>query len=125
MNSILAKSSNSGTSKSDRSASSSKAGKSVETAGSLAMWQQSAINAAMYDSFNSSNPFTVDYAAFGISADTVACSSFLNSFSSALSTLGDSGFSDGGSGSCDCGGGGSFSAGGGGSCGGGSFSSTC
>lgn len=123
MNSISAKSSNSGANKSSRAQSNNKPGQSIETAGSLAMWQQSAINAAMYDSFSSSNPFTVDYAAFGISADTVACSSFLNSFSNALSTLGDSGFSDGSSG--DCGGGGSFSAGGGGFSGGGSFSSTC
>jgi uncharacterized membrane protein YgcG len=123
MNGILAKSSNHGANKSSKAQSNNKPGQSVETAGSLAMWQQSLINAMMADSFSSSNPFVVDYAAFGISPDTVAYSGFLNSFSNALSVLGDGSFSDGGGGF----GGGSFSAGGGSFSGGGggSFSSTC
>ena len=124
MNGILAKSSHQGANKSDRAQNSNKPGQSVETAGSLALWQQSLINAAIYDSFVSGNPFAVDYTAYGISADTVAYSGFLSSFSSAMSVLGDSGFSEGGF-SGSFGGGGSFSAGGGFSGGGGSFSSTC
>ncbi len=96
----------------------------VETAGTLALWQQGLLMQGMYDSFESGNPFAVDYAAFGFDmADTVAYSGFLNSFSNALSTIngfgGLSGF-DGGGGFASAGfSGGGFSGGGGG------FSSVC
>jgi hypothetical protein len=101
--------------------------KPVETAGTLALWQQGLLMANLYDSFETGNPFAVDYAAFGFDSGTIAYSGFLSSFSNAISTLGgygsfsESGFSDGGFGA----GGGFASSGGGFSGGGGGFSSVC
>jgi uncharacterized membrane protein YgcG len=91
----------------------------VETAGSLAMWQQSLLMGDLADSFSTDNPFAVDYAAYGISADAGAdfTAGFLGAFANAVAVIGEctgSGFS-----------GGSFAGGGGFSGGGGGFSSTC
>lgn len=73
---------------------------SVETAGSLALWQQGLLMANLYDSFEGNNPFAVDYSMYSfVGEGVVAEGGFLSSFSNAVSTLGDSGFggfSDGG-----------------------------
>jgi len=119
MNGILAKSSEQRANKSNR-AENNKPVQSVETAGSLAMWQQSLLMANLYDSFETGNPFTVDYSmySFDLAGDSIAYGGFLSSFSNAVSTLG--GFSEGGFASA----GGGFSSGFSGG-GGGGFTSFC
>lgn len=99
---------------------------SVETAGSLAMNNfHSLFETNIYDIFQTSNPFAVDYSLYSDCSESVAYSGFLSSFSNAFSTLssdgGFSGASFGGAsfGGGDCGGG--FS-----SCGSsGGFTSVC
>ena len=82
---------------------------SVETAGSLAMNFHSLFEGGSYDMFYTNNPFAVDYTLYADCNDSVAYNGFLNSFSNAVSTLGDSGFSDGGFTGCsDCGSSGGF-----------------
>ena len=100
-------------------------GKSVETAGPLAMLPVSLLSTTVYDDFSSSNPFaqsSVDYSQY---SESPVSTSGETSYSIAMNfvssdgvfSAGDCGsFSDGGSVSCassgDCGGGscGSFSA---------------
>ncbi|MDR1167270.1 MAG: hypothetical protein LBK53_00055 [Heliobacteriaceae bacterium] len=119
MDGILAKSH----SRADRTHKTEKNGNpgQVETAGSLALWQQGLLMSNLYDSFVTNNPFSVDYSAYGF--DTVAYGGFLDgfmsSFSGAMSVLGDGSFSDGGFS------GGGFASSGGGFSGGGGFSSVC
>ena len=95
----------------------------VENSGILAMSMSDAktlLTMGEYDTYISSSPVAVDYAMYagysdGASFDT----GFMAGFSSAMATLGDSGF---GGGFSDCGAC-SYSAGT--SCGGGSFASVC
>lgn len=105
----------------ERTNNSSKPVETVETAGSLALMPmgQKAEYLAMnsYDSFTSSNPFTVDYSNYADYGDSSIDGGFLSSFSSAISTIGFNGAAGAATASC---GGGSFSSG---SCGG--FSSFC
>ncbi len=123
MNGILAKTSENRT----NDIKSTKPVESIETAGSLAMNNvfHSLFETNTYDEFSTNNPFAVDYSQYSDSGDTVAYSSFLSSFTNAISTLSNSsGFSSTG-GAVSCGG---FSGGAsaGGSCGGGGgFSSVC
>ncbi len=95
-------------------------GAPVETAGSLAMWQQSLLMASVYDSFSTANPFAVDYSAYGMdaSAGMDFTAGILSAFSNAMSVLGDGAVSGSFSG-------GGFAGGGGFSGGGGGFSSVC
>lgn len=93
MNNIAAKSSEART----NNIRSSKPAESIETAGSLAMYQQhSLFETRVYDVFSTSNPFAVDYTQYSDSGETVAYTGgFLSSFSNAVSTLTSSGsFSD-------------------------------
>ena len=89
MNNITAKSSETRT----NNIRSSKPAESVETAGSLAMYQQhSLFETRVYDMFSTSNPFAVDYTQYSDSGETVAYTGgFLSSFSNAVSTLTSSG----------------------------------
>lgn len=95
----------------------------VENSGILAMSlsdAKSLLTMGEYDTYISSSPVAVDYAMYaGYSDGSSVDSGFMAGFSSAVATLGESGFSGGYS---DCGAG-SFSAGA--SCGGGSFASVC
>ncbi len=79
---------------------------SVETAGSLAMGLfNSLFSGDCYDEFSCSNPFAVDYSLYSDCGDYVAYSSFLNSFSNAMSTLGSMGgecSASFGGGDCGC-----------------------
>ena len=106
---------------------STKPSESVETAGSLAMYQQhSLFETRVYDMFSTSNPFAVDYTQYSDSGETVAYTGgFLSSFSNAVSTLTSSGsFSDSSSSASTASCGGGFS---GASCGAssGGFTSVC
>ena len=123
MNNIASKSSEART----NNIRSSKPSESIETAGSLAMFQQhSLFETRVYDVFSTSNPFAVDYTQYSNSGETVAYTGgFLSSFSNAVSTLAsNTGFSTGTSSvsAASCGGG--FS---GASCGtsSGGFTSVC
>ena len=121
MNNIASKSSETRT----NNIRSTKPSESVETAGSLAMYQQhSLFETRVYDMFSTSNPFAVDYTQYSDSGETVAYTGgFLSSFSNAVSTLTSSGsFSDSSASTASCGGG--FS---GASCGAssGGFTSVC
>ena len=123
MNNIASKSSETRT----NNIRSTRPAESVETAGSLAMYQQhSLFETRVYDMFSTSNPFAVDYTQYSDSGETVAYTGgFLSSFSNAVSTLTLSGsFSDSSSSvsTASCGGG--FS---GASCGAsaGGFTSVC
>ena len=90
--------------------------KTVETAGSLAMnsaFDYFSVNT--YDSFSSSNPFSVNYAQYADCTEgtTVAYSGgFLSDFSNAVSTLSTGGFSGGATASCGTSSGGCSSGGG-------------
>ena len=106
MNNIASKSSETRT----NNIRSTKPSESVETAGSLAMYQQhSLFETRVYDMFSTSNPFAVDYTQYSDSGETVAYTGgFLSSFSNAVSTLTSSGsFSDSSSSAstASCGGG--------------------
>ena len=103
-------------------------GKSVETAGPLAMLPVSLLSTPVYDDFSSSNPFaqsSVDYSQY--SESPVSSTSSETSYSVAMNFVSsESGFSAG-----DCGGfsdGGAVSSASSGDCGGGScgsFSASC
>lgn len=78
---------------------------SIETAGSLAMNVfHSLFENNSYDEFSTNNPFAVDYSLYADCGEVTAYGGFLESFSSAISTLSDCGsagsFSDGGFSSC-------------------------
>lgn len=123
MNNITSKSSETRT----NNIRSTKPSESVETAGSLAMYQQhSLFETRVYDMFSTSNPFAVDYTQYSDSGETVAYTGgFLSSFSNAVSTLTSSGsFSDSSSSASTASCGGGFS---GASCGAssGGFTSVC
>ena len=123
MNNIASKSSETRT----NNIRSTRPAKSVETAGSLAMYQQhSLFETRVYDMFSTSNPFAVDYTQYSDSGETVAYTGgFLSSFSNAVSTLTSSGsFSDSSSSASTTSCGGGFS---GASCGAsaGGFTSVC
>ena len=123
MNNIASKSSETRT----NNIRSTKPSESVETAGSLAMYQQhSLFETRVYDMFSTSNPFAVDYTQYSDSGETVAhTGGFLSSFSNAVSTLTSSGsFSDSSSSASTASCGGGFS---GASCGAssGGFTSVC
>ena len=123
MNNIASKSSETRT----NNIRSTKPSESVETAGSLAMYQQhSLFETRVYDMFSTSNPFAVDYTLYSDSGETVAYTGgFLSSFSNAVSTLTSSGsFSDSSSSASTASCGGGFS---GASCGAssGGFTSVC
>ncbi len=123
MNNIASKSSETRT----NNIRSTKPSESVETAGSLAMYQQhSLFETRVYDMFSTSNPFAVDYTQYSDSGETVAYTGgFLSSFSNAVSTLTSSGsFSDSSSSASTASCGGGFS---GASCGtsSGGFTSVC
>ena len=117
MNNIASKSSETRT----NNIRSTKPSESVETAGSLAMYQQhSLFETRVYDMFSTSNPFAVDYTQYSDSGETVAYTGgFLSSFSNAVSSFSDSSSS---ASTASCGGG--FS---GASCGAssGGFTSVC
>lgn len=123
MNNIAAKSSEART----NNIRSSKPSESIETAGSLAMYQQhSLLETRVYDMFSTGNPFAVDYTQYSDSGETVAYTGgFLSSFSNAVSTLTSSGsFSNSSSSASTASCGGGFS---GASCGAssGGFTSVC
>ena len=123
MNNIASKSSETRT----NNIRSTKPSESVETAGSLAMYQQhSLFETRVYDMFSTSNPFAVDNTQYSDSGETVAYTGgFLSSFSNAVSTLTSSGsFSDSSSSASTASCGGGFS---GASCGAssGGFTSVC
>lgn len=106
MNNIASKSSETRT----NNIRSSKPAESIETAGSLAIYQQhSLFETRVYDIFSTNNPFAVDYTQYSDSGETVAYTGgFLSSFSNAVSTLTSSGsFSDSSSttSTASCGGG--------------------
>lgn len=123
MNSVNARSSNRA-----NHANNNRPSQSVETAGSLAMMgNRSWLSGNIYDSFISSNPFSVDYSQYSNvsnSDGSVAYAGFFGSVSNAMSTMGGSGSSSGFS---DCSGGGFSGASSGASSGGssGGFTSVC
>lgn len=78
----------------------------VENAGILAMSlneAKSTLTMGEYDTYVSSSPVTVNYAAYsdGVDSGVSEASGFMGEFSSAVATLGEGGFS---AGSFDCGG---------------------
>ena len=97
---------------------------SVETAGSLAFVNPfSYFSVNTYDSFDSSNPFagTIDYSNYSdIGGETVATSSFMSGFASAVATIGASSSTGSSGAACCASAGGGFSGGG---CSSGGFSS--
>ena len=86
MNNIASKSSETRT----NNIRSTRPAESVETAGSLAMYQQhSLFETRVYDMFSTSNPFAVDYSQYAnVGGETSTESGFLSNFSSAVSVLG-------------------------------------
>ncbi len=88
----------------------------AETAGTLAMNEfHSLFETDVYDTFTTANPFAIDYSMYSDCGDCIADGGFLSSFSNAVSTLSDGGFSCGAS----------FSGGDCGGCSSGGFSSVC